>query len=178
MSIVCGYGENDLDNVVGNKGYLRWHHMLRRCYAKGDPSYVGCSVDERWRKISDFLPWFEDNYIEGFELDKDLYIPGNKVYSEDTCLFIPKYLNTFIRTPGRERGTKIMRSGRYEANIRRHGHRIYLGSRDTEEEAHQLYVSGRVSLILDEVDKWEGKVKLGLLRHAALLEFGNWDEFL
>jgi len=72
--------------------YETWRHMLERCYSpqmlKKNPTYIGCSVCSEWHDFQVFCEWFYDNYIEGYHLDKDIKVSGNKVYSKDTCLFV------------------------------------------------------------------------------------------
>lgn len=74
------------------KEYTAWHNMLKRCYSekhlKKHPSYIGCSVCVEWHNFQVFAHWFEANYIDGTELDKDIILDGNKVYSPETCLFV------------------------------------------------------------------------------------------
>lgn len=94
---VCGVGflgEAKRSVNVDRKAYLVWRSMIYRCYSecslKTHPSYSGCSVDDRWHDFSNFLQWFNDNYIDGYELDKDIKVKGNKVYSPETCMFVSK----------------------------------------------------------------------------------------
>ena len=35
-----------------------------------------------------FSKWYEENYIEGFQLDKDIITKGNRVYGPTTCKFV------------------------------------------------------------------------------------------
>ena len=49
-----------------------------------------CSVCEEWKHFSNFKKWFDENYIEGFDIDKDILIKGNKVYSPEACSFVPR----------------------------------------------------------------------------------------
>jgi hypothetical protein len=81
---------SNIDNV--------WRGMLRRCYCEKqqsrNPSYIGCSVCVEWHNFQTFAKWFEENYIEGFQLDKDTKVVGNRVYSPNTCVFISKTENT------------------------------------------------------------------------------------
>ena len=41
-----------------------------------------------WHNFQVFAKWFDENYMEGFQLDKDIKIEGNKIYSSGTCLFV------------------------------------------------------------------------------------------
>jgi hypothetical protein len=72
--------------------YNTWADMLQRCYDpkwhEKKPTYKGCSVVPAWHNYQLFSEWFDKNYIEGFHLDKDIKVDGNKVYGPDTCLFV------------------------------------------------------------------------------------------
>lgn len=72
--------------------YNTWADMIQRCYDpkwhKKKPTYRDCSVCEEWYNYQVFSEWFEKNYIEGFHLDKDIKVNGNRVYSPETCLFV------------------------------------------------------------------------------------------
>jgi len=74
------------------KSYKVWQSMLQRCYCpiylSKKPTYIGCSVDVIWHNYQNFASWFEENYIDGLQLDKDIKIDGNKVYSSDSCMFV------------------------------------------------------------------------------------------
>ena len=76
--------------------YDRWKNIMFRCYSGSLKSYEGVSVCEEWHDFQSFSKWFKDNNIEGFEIDKDLKLYNNKIYSPDTCLFIPKRINKFF----------------------------------------------------------------------------------
>lgn len=83
--------------------YTKWREMIRRCYdeeyQKTHPTYVGCTVCEEWKYLSNFKQWYE-SHIQGndcnYQLDKDLLIPGNKVYSPDACVLVPSEVNALI----------------------------------------------------------------------------------
>ena len=81
-------------NSIATKHYLTWMNMLERCYSMKslarNTTYVGCTVVEEWHNFQNFAKWFEENYIEGYHLDKDIKVEGNKVYGPDTCLFVSK----------------------------------------------------------------------------------------
>lgn len=109
--LIFGIGRNDLHNhktkykdangkIVRCPFYIKWHSMLRRCYSKvlhsNNPAYLGCTVCVEWLTFSNFKSWMETQDWEGKELDKDWIVLGNKIYSPDTCCFIPKGLNNFI----------------------------------------------------------------------------------
>lgn len=76
--------------------YNLWMHMLCRCYSGKFETYKDCTVDVRWHNYQNFYHdikviygynrWFLNK--EKMQIDKDIKIPGNKIYSVDTCLFV------------------------------------------------------------------------------------------
>ncbi len=86
-----------------------WRGIISRGYddkfKKTHPSYIGCSVASEWHNFQNFAKWYDENYIEGYELDKDILIKGNKLYSPDTCVFVPPYINTLFIKADKARGS-------------------------------------------------------------------------
>lgn len=91
------------------KAFKRWSDMFLRCY---DPYYLNNDkyiayrdvvVCEEWHNYQVFAEWYYENYVEGFELDKDFLFVGNRVYSPQTCIFLPKRINIFIANKMRKR---------------------------------------------------------------------------
>ena len=86
------FGEGKYSQVKDKKAYTAWQMMLRRCYSEEYllkfPTYRGCSVCKEWHNYQTFADWYYDFYIEGYSLDKDTRVLGNKCYSPDTCWFI------------------------------------------------------------------------------------------
>lgn len=88
--------------------YRAWTNMLRRCYSAGEharyPTYIGCAATPEWHSFLVFRAWMMGMDWEGNHLDKDILIPGNKVYSPGTCVFLSSQLNSFITDRGAARG--------------------------------------------------------------------------
>lgn len=82
--------------------YNYWTNMLRRCYDedwhKKAPCYSDCFVCKEWLTYSAFKRWFEQNYIEGWHLDKDILVKGNREYAPDKCCFVPPEINSVFRS--------------------------------------------------------------------------------
>jgi hypothetical protein len=122
VRIVCGVGLNDADYyvtknefVAGKKMvvwicpfYRAWRSMLERCYSPAYQSrcatYIGCSVCEEWLTFSNFRRWMIDKNWEGNQLDKDIIVMGNKLYSQECCVFVDQATNKFIMDSGSARG--------------------------------------------------------------------------
>lgn len=128
--LVCGVGVNDADYVtqktkpdhsaryVNGKYkqklvwvcpfYITWANMLKRCYSEKYqekyPTYKGCTVCEEWKLFSNFRKWMVEQEWEGLQLDKDLLVVGNKVYSAETCVFVTCQVNNFLGENDRSRG--------------------------------------------------------------------------
>ena len=85
------------------KSYIVWSSMLHRCYSplqhldlSRNPTYDNCEVCEEWFSFKNFETWFNENYREGYSLDKDILTEGNHLYSPETCCFVPPSLNTAV----------------------------------------------------------------------------------
>jgi len=87
-------------NGIPCEAYKRWQRMLERCYSerylKDKPSYRDCYVCDDWLNFQNFAKWYFENKLDDMkdiELDKDIKVKGNKVYSPDTCMFVHRSLN-------------------------------------------------------------------------------------
>lgn len=142
-----------------------WRSIFNRCYGnyslKKSPSYKGCSVSEEWRLFSRFKKWYDNNYIDGWHLDKDLKVKGNKVYGEDFCIFVPQVLNSLTVNSTAIRGDLPVEvtacdslTNPFKADIKftEDGitKRKYLGCFPTKEEAFCAYLSAKLKVIEDK----------------------------
>lgn len=103
-----GYVGTDMhiphDNAsVPYRAYRLWHRMMERCYKGGNnfKTYEGCTVSQRWQCFKHFyddLPNLEgfDKWVsrKDMQLDKDIKVKGNKVYSLETCMFVTQSENS------------------------------------------------------------------------------------
>ena len=103
-NLVRGVGINDVRGCDERIRY-RWRDMIRRTDQR-DPrhaelyrQYEDCTLDKRWYRLSAFKEWIEqfDDW-ENKMLDKDILVPGNKVYGPDTCLMVTPAVNSFFTT--------------------------------------------------------------------------------
>jgi hypothetical protein len=89
-----------------------WGSMILRCYDEKlhnmEETYFGCSVCNDWLLFSFFYEWFKDNYYELTEervqLDKDILVKHNKIYSPDKCCFVPQTINSLFTKNNKNRG--------------------------------------------------------------------------
>lgn len=148
------------------KYYQCWSDMFTRGYSnkykERHPSYKDVTVCEEWYNFQNFAKWFEQNYIEGFELDKDILVKGNKVYSPETCCFLPHEVNSLIIKCDRKRGTYPLGVSRvrdkFLANFTKNMKRTNIGTFDTVGEAFQAYKTEKEKYIKEVADKWKDKI--------------------
>lgn len=131
--------------------YRTWSNMLLRCYSEKhrhkSPSYAECYVVQEWHSFSSFRSWAVTQPWAGNELDKDLLIPGNKVYSPETCIYISNAINCFLTDRAAGRGAWPLGVSRYcnkkkflaFCNNPNTGICEYLGGFETPDEAHQAW---------------------------------------
>ena len=152
--------------------YIIWCGILRRCYDpklhERESTYKNCTVEEYLLNFQHMGEWIDKNYYEipGEQmcLDKDILCKGNKVYSRETCIFVPERINLLFTKCDNRRGDSPIgvtprESGNYQVFCS-NGYRksVYLGSYSTEEEAFQVYKEYKEKVIKEVIDSYEGKI--------------------
>ena len=158
------------------KEYDLWYSMLRRCYSdnskKKYPTYEGCEVSDNFKSYEYFYEWCHKQIgfgVDGngnpFQLDKDLLVKGNKVYSEDSCVFLPQEINLLLTKRDNNRGKHLIgvswsnTSKSFIARVAKNkGKQEYLGSFNTEIEAFNAYKTAKESFIKEQAEKWKGQI--------------------
>ena len=158
------------ENRKLKKEYKIWHSMLTRCY---DPklhekrsTYKDCKVEDYLLNFQHMATWIDDNYYEipgeKMCLDKDILCKGNKVYSRDTCIFVPERINTLFTKRDNSRGNdpigvSDLPSGTYRVFCNNgYGKSVYLGAYLTKEEAFQVYKEYKEKVIKEVINSYEG----------------------
>lgn len=129
--------------------YLVWRDMLGRCFSDKiqakHPSYIGCRVCEDWKYFSKFKAWMEKQDWQGRQIDKDILVRANKVYSPEVCVFVSSRINSFILESNIARGKYplgvnfVSSRQKFRAGINWNNRRINLGTFICEKEAHLVY---------------------------------------
>ena len=146
--------------------------MLKRCYdpkhQEKHPSYKGCKVEDYLLNFQHMGEWLDENYYEvqgeKMQLDKDILCKGNKVYSRETCIFVPQRINSLFVKCDKVRGKDPigvyqLPSGNYQVTCNNaYGKYIYLGSYSTKEEGFQVYKQYKEKVIKEVIDSYEGKI--------------------
>lgn len=89
-------------NKVMTLEYMTWVNMLKRCYDPGyhmtHPTYEDCIVCNEWLNFQTFANWYCNTgyYGLGYEIDKDLLVRGNRIYSPTTCVMLPSEINAIL----------------------------------------------------------------------------------
>ena len=170
----------NVENGKNTYVYCVWNGMLRRCYSKEYlkkfPSYIGCTVHEDWHNFQNFAKWFDQNYIKGCQLDKDILIKGNKVYSSGTCCFVPQEINSLLTNSKNKRGNYLIgvrknKSGKYSSYISFNKKQIHLGTFDYEIEAFLKYKKEKENIIKEQSSKYFKDGKINMNVHMALYHY-------
>lgn len=159
-----GHVEDDEVRYINGKmtpPYQVYKDMCKRCTehrCKGQECYVGTTICKEWSSsFKTFRIWFEKNYKEGFHLEKDVLGNGRKVYSPETCRFVPRELNLMCVSNKKERNglpTGVyLRHGKYSVMMMQHSKSKYFGSYETVEEAKEVYRTEKLKYCKSVADK-------------------------
>ena len=170
-------------NGVLTKEYDLWNGMLRRCYSdalkKKYPTYIDCEVSDKFKSYEYFYEWCHKQIgfsNKDWHLDKDLLVKGNKVYSESTCVFIPKEINLMLIKCDASRGEHLIgvcwhkKDNAFVAHVgKSKGKREYLGFFKTEIEAFNAYKIAKEAFVKEQANKW--KSQIDLRAYEALMNY-------
>ena len=159
-------------NGRNTKEYDLWCSMLKRCYSdvykKKRPTYEGCKVSENFLHYEYFYEWCNKQIGFGnkdWQLDKDLLVKGNKVYSEYYCVFIPQEMNKVLTKRENMRGEHLIgvcwrnKSKAFVAVVSKNkGKQEHLGLFNTELEAFNAYKEAKESFVKEQANKWKDKI--------------------
>ena len=172
-SLVYGVGVNDWAGKIGVDGkkipeYVLWKSMLSRCFDEKFKQYrqtyseVTCSKE--WLSLTKFaedVSQMKGYGLNGWGLDKDILVKGNKIYSKETCCFVPSELNNLLVKSDKSRGEHPIgvsfrkARGKFEAYLTINGRSKHLGLFNTSEEAFQAYKSAKEAHIKAVAQKWQ-----------------------
>ena len=174
---VCGVGilgtkYSNTINGVRTKEYVLWQSMLVRCYSdaykKKHPTYEGCEVSDNFKSYEYFYEWCQNQIgfsNKDWQLDKDLLAKGNKIYSEDFCVFIPSDINLLLTKRTASRGEYLIgvywskTNKAFRAMVSKNkGKQEYLGCFKTEIEAFNAYKQAKETFIKEQANKWKDKI--------------------
>ena len=178
----CGCLSGEKHGLTSHKFYRTWNGMLQRCY---DPklkqrrkTYEGCFVDTVFLDYEYFKEWCHNQKgfgNKGWNLDKDILSNEVKVYSPDTCCFIPPEINSMFAGFSSERKKHIgvfeNSSGNFYVRTLINGVKKSLGTFPTKDEAEEVYKAEKRRKILLVLGEWEDELDVRVVeRLSSLME--------
>lgn len=145
------------ENGKTTRVYKSWKGMLQRCYDskyhEKKPTYIDCEADESFHNFQNFGYWDENNYYEVEDeimcLDKDILVKHNKIYSPETCIYVPKTINSLFVKCDNKRGNSVIGTtpfkGKYMVQCwlinpeTGKSKQEYLGVYNTQEKGFEVY---------------------------------------
>lgn len=163
-----------------------WHNMYQRCYSdkyhEDSPQYIGCTMCDEWLDDKEaFYDWVRENYYtvgtEQVDLDKDILVKGNKIYSPETSIFAPHSINTYFENLTRE-PIYLSKLYKYRMDIFIEGKNINIGYYDTEEKAKKAFIKHKEAAILAKADLYKDSIPRKLYDAMVnwSIELSDWDK--
>ena len=189
---VYGVGVVGVNSISTNQKphqeYVFWNSMLQRCYDLSyklkRPTYIGCTSSNNFKYYPYFKDWCNKQVgfgNKGWCLDKDILVKGNKLYSEDTCCFVPREINSLFALSGNSRGLNPigvqfnLEEGNYSARVSRDGKHCHIGTYETKEDAFFWYKEAKELHIKSVAKRWFGKIDQNVFNALMTYEVGILD---
>ena len=158
------------------RAYSIWSDMLRRCYCEKYQvkahTYKDVEVCEEWLNFQVFAEWcyaqkgfmVKDDKGRVYQLDKDVLNKSSKIYSPETCCFIPQEINGLFSKP--KQTNKNYPSGifyhkdrrKFSTKVAYRGNVTNLGYFKTPEEAFGVYKQAKELCIKQIAEFWKDRI--------------------
>lgn len=156
-------------NKESTKVYRLWEGILQRCYygSETHKAYRDCAVDPRFFEFQDFAEWAvtQVGYLaEDFQLDKDILFEGNRTYSPESCVFVPRQINSlFTGRKMSKYGTPtgvayIAREGTYRAALRDANRKILSFRSKDMQECFEFFKRMKIEVVKAVAEKWKSQI--------------------
>lgn len=164
-------GEGKYNTKNSRIFYSKWRNMLTRGYdeklKEKYKTYSNCTVCKEWNNFQNFAKWCNENYYEIENeimcLDKDILIKGNKIYSPETCIFVPHNINCLFTKTDKSRGVLpigVNKKGKksYQTKVSFKSKTVHIGYFNSENEAFNAYKITKEKLIKQLADEYKDKI--------------------
>lgn len=186
---ICGVGINDAWYTISKRlegktkmcpVYHAWSNMIMRCYrpeyAEKFATYKDCTVCDEWLLFSEFEKWATPRILEGYDLDKDILFIGNKQYSPEKCMFVPKVVNYIVTGKRKSKGgyktgvSWATRDKAWRVVMSVDGKSVSVGTFKTEDEAHLAYFEKKVERVVDiAMQQKDDFIRSALMAYSELM---------
>lgn len=150
--------------------YRYWTGVMERGHSEAfkaiKPTYKDCYVDSEWHNFQNFARWCNTQKgfgKDGWHLDKDLLVKGNKKYSKDTCVFIPPEINLAISLKKSTRGDLPIgvtyTNGFYRAQWGEFGIQQQSETLKCPYECFLIYKQNKENHLKVLAELWEGEIE-------------------
>ena len=166
-------------NGKATKEYSRWIGMLCRCYSEKSrlsyPTYWDCTVSDEFKDFQLFSAWVNRQIggrLKNWELDKDLLVQGNRVYSAEACLLLPRKINRALiyRTKGISFPSVVRDDGKFEPTTFLEGcSRDLFGLYDSQHDLNVAYKAVYEGYLVHLAEEF--KHQIDPKAYAALYEY-------
>ena len=161
---------------TSKREYLCWTAMIYRCHrppkTRKTRSYLSTKIHEPWYCFQEFAAWCNsrpDFLFQGWELDKDILFKGSKLYSPETCCFVPKDVNLLFVKKDISRGDLPIGVCKNKKWYMAGCSNKYLGIFNTVDEAFSAYKSEKESQIKEKALFYKAQLEEDVFR--ALMNY-------
>lgn len=152
------YPASYIDTNTGKQVQYHWYTVWQSITAKVGKyeHYTDVSMSDEFLSLKAFHLWYKEQEvihkcdIAKLEIDKDILAPKSRIYSRETCVFVPDWLNLQFIDRSKFRGkyalgAAIFKKG-FMSNITDGSGKgkIYLGYYPTELEAHRAWQQAKI----------------------------------
>lgn len=157
---------NSKTKIKGKRVYFTWKSMISRVINVGNECYRNVKICKEWENFQNFAYWFEKNYYvlknESIELDKDLL--SGKLYSPDTCVFLPMRLNNIVKKYDKKSNLPVgvynfKKTNKFVSRYKNENKKnVHIGYFNTIEEAYENYKINKNRAIKKVLENYRNEI--------------------